>query len=90
MGNEAVVRLLPEKGAEPEAKDERDGGTPLSWAVENRHEAVVRLLLEKGAEPEAKDIHDGRTPLSRTAASGHKAVSATCSDTSAASSCCPN
>jgi ankyrin repeat protein len=37
------VRLLLEKGAEPDSKDS-DGQTPLSWATSRRHEAVVRLL----------------------------------------------
>ena len=48
-GHEAVVKLLLEKGAELEAKDEY-GRTPLSWAAGNGHEAVVKLLLEKGAD----------------------------------------
>ena len=48
-GHEAVVKLLLEKGAELETKD-NDGWTPLSWAAEKGHEAVVKLLLEKGAE----------------------------------------
>jgi len=43
------VKLLLEKGAELETKDEYYGRTPLSWAAENGHEAVVKLLLEKGA-----------------------------------------
>ena len=48
------MKLLLEKGAELESKDEY-GRTPLSWAAENGHEAVVKLLLEKGAELESKD-----------------------------------
>ena len=46
-GHEAVVKLLLEKGAELETKDD-NGRTPLSWAAENGHEAVVKLLLEQG------------------------------------------
>jgi ankyrin repeat protein len=57
-----VVKLLLEKGAELESKN-NDGQTPLSWAAGNGHEAVVKLLLEKGAELEIKDRNDGRTPL---------------------------
>ena len=41
-GQEAVVKLLLEKGAELESKDGW-GRTPLSWAAENGHEAVVKL-----------------------------------------------
>jgi ankyrin repeat protein len=56
------VKLLLEKGAELEAKDE-DSPTPLSWAARNGNEAVVKLLLERGAELETKD-EDSPTPLS--------------------------
>ena len=48
------MKLLLEKGAELETKDNDYGRTPLSWAAEKGHEAVVKLLLEKGAELEAK------------------------------------
>jgi ankyrin repeat protein len=71
-GYEAVVRLLLEKGADLETKDE-DGQTPLIWAARNGHEAVARLLLEKGAVLDAKN-EDGRTPLMLTAQNGHEAV----------------
>ena len=56
---EAVVKLLLDTGkVDVDCKD-RDGRTPLSWAVdgmplsrvaENGHEAVAKLLLEKGAK----------------------------------------
>jgi ankyrin repeat protein len=68
-----VVKLLLEKGAELESKDEDWGQTPLSWAAGSGHEAVVKLLLEKGAELESKDKY-GQTPLSWAARSGHEAV----------------
>jgi ankyrin repeat protein len=48
-GHEAVVKLLLERGAELEAKD-NNSRTPLSWAARYGHEAVVKLLLEKGAK----------------------------------------
>ena len=47
---EAVVKLLLEKGAELETKDDDNGWMPLSGAAGNGHEAVVKLLLEKGAK----------------------------------------
>jgi ankyrin repeat protein len=56
------VKLLLEKGAELETKD-KDGRTPLSWAVRNGYGAVVKLLLEKGTKLETKDDYS-RTPLS--------------------------
>jgi ankyrin repeat protein len=59
-GHEAVVKLLVEKCAELESKD-NSGGTPLLRAAGNGHEAVVRLLVEKGAELESKE-NEGRTP----------------------------
>jgi ankyrin repeat protein len=65
-GHEAVVRLLLERGANPESKD-KSGWTSLSWAAASGQEAVVRLLIEKGAGLGSKD-NEGRTPLSRAAA----------------------
>jgi ankyrin repeat protein len=59
-GHEAVVKLLLEKGAELDSKDNIYGRTPLSWAAKTGREAVVKLLLEKGAELDSKDIR-GRT-----------------------------
>jgi hypothetical protein len=73
-GHEAVVKLLLEKGAELESKDNGSGRTPLSWAAEKGHETVVKLLLEKGAELESKDKDEGRTPLWWAAVRGHEAV----------------
>jgi ankyrin repeat protein len=45
----SAVKLLLEKGAEPESNDDY-GQTPLLRAMEWRHKAVVMLLLEKGSE----------------------------------------
>ena len=73
QGHEAVVKLLLEKGAELESKDNINGRTPLSWAAIQGHEAVVKLLLEKGAQLESKDDF-GQTPLSWAAENGHEAV----------------
>jgi ankyrin repeat protein len=73
-GQEVVVRLLLENGADVKSKDGSDGRMPLSRAATNGHEAVVKLLLEKGADPESKDHYYGRTPLSWAAENGHEAV----------------
>jgi len=59
--HKAVVDLLLENGAELETKD-KNGRTPLLWAVIDQREAEVKLLLEKGADLETKD-KDGQTPL---------------------------
>ncbi|KAF1968539.1 ankyrin [Bimuria novae-zelandiae CBS 107.79] len=45
-GNEAVVKLLLDKGADLELKD-KYGRTPLLWAVAKGHKAVVKLLLDE-------------------------------------------
>jgi len=74
FGHEAVVRLLLEKAADPDSKDDTYGRTPLSWAAENGHEAVVKLLLEEGAALDSKDGWYGQTPLSRATEDGHEAV----------------
>jgi len=71
-GNVEVVKLLLNKGANVDVKD-NDGRTPLLWAAENRHEAVVRLLLDKGASVDAKD-NNSRTPLLWAAENGYEAI----------------
>jgi ankyrin repeat protein len=71
-GQEAVVRLLLENGAELDSKSQ-SGQTPLSWAAKKGHEAVVRLLLEKGAELDSKS-ESGQTPLLLAAENGHEEV----------------
>jgi ankyrin repeat protein len=59
-GHKAVVKLLLEKGARIEAKD-NSGRAPLLYAAENGH-AVIKLLLEYGADT-CSENPDGRTPL---------------------------
>lgn len=49
MGDEAEGKLLLEKSADLEAKDD-SGQTLLSRAAENGYESEVKLLLEKGAD----------------------------------------
>ena len=71
-GHKAVVKLLLERGADVESKDDA-GQTSLSRAAWNGHEAVVKLLLERGADVESKD-DAGETPLSWAARNGHEAV----------------
>jgi ankyrin repeat protein len=79
-GREGVVKLLLERGVDPDSKAsdwEFEDLTPLSWAAENGHEEVVKLLLEHGADPDSKangDLIGGRTPLSFAAGNGHKFV----------------
>jgi outer membrane protein assembly factor BamB len=49
-GHEEVVRLLLERGANPNVKDTFYNATPLTWAQSGKHYGVIGLLLEKGAE----------------------------------------
>jgi ankyrin repeat protein len=50
-----VARLLIEKGAEVDARDE-DGGTPLHTAAEEGSLDVARLLIEHGANTDGIDL----------------------------------
>ncbi|RYP56997.1 hypothetical protein DL770_010789 [Monosporascus sp. CRB-9-2] len=71
-GRLAVLKLLVEKGAQIEARD-NDNKTPLMLAAEYGHEAAAKLLVEKGAQIEAKD-NDGSTPLIFATWQGHEAL----------------
>ncbi|KAK3392746.1 hypothetical protein B0H63DRAFT_491065 [Podospora didyma] len=71
-GDEAVVKLLLDKGANIKAYGRRDR-TLLLWAVDKGHEAIVKLLLDKGADMEAYNWMD-RTPLLWAVEKGHEAV----------------
>jgi len=67
-----VVRLLLEKGANIEARD-NTGRTALHWAAERGREEVVQLLLDKGADIEAED-NARRTPWHWADQNGHEVV----------------
>ena len=51
VAHEPVVRLLLERGANPNVRDEGDVAYPLHFAAENQALPVIRLLLEHGADP---------------------------------------
>jgi len=50
-GHEPVVRLLLERGADPNVRDEGDDACPLHFAAERLDLPVIRLLIEHGADP---------------------------------------
>ena len=51
----AVTGCL-QAGADPKARDEAVGGTPLHWAARfNENPAVITALLDAGADPKARD-----------------------------------
>jgi ankyrin repeat protein len=71
-GNEAMVRLLVDSGADVKAKD-CDRETVLHWAAEGGNEAIVRLLVDSGADVKAKD-NRGKTVLHWAAERGNEAM----------------
>ncbi len=71
-GQEAVVKLLLDRGAEVEVPD-RNGQTPLFIAAARGREATVQLLLNIGAKINVQD-NAGDTPLSAAVICGQEAV----------------
>jgi len=66
-GHVEIVRLLLERGADPNKKDSFYAATPFRWAVNEGHVEIVRLLLDKGA-PAGPDllmggVHAGNVEL---------------------------
>ncbi|KAK4695704.1 hypothetical protein P7C71_g2097, partial [Lecanoromycetidae sp. Uapishka_2] len=62
-GDEVIVRLLLDKGADIEARSPSNG-TSLICAAERQHEAIVDILLQHGANVNAEDDF-GWKPLHR-------------------------
>ena len=60
-GNDDVVRVLLERGADINARTSTQR-TPLHIAVEKWHDEVVRMLLERGADVNARNMWQA-TPL---------------------------
>ncbi|KAI5815984.1 hypothetical protein BZA77DRAFT_264639 [Pyronema omphalodes] len=75
LGNNALVKLLLEKGADTEAYDS-DGYRPLLLAAEGGNEALVRLLLDADADIEAQKggRSQGTTALIGAASMGHYTI----------------
>ena len=49
-GNEPIVKLLLEAGADPNIKDSFYNATPLTWAIQNGHQEIAVLLFNQGGE----------------------------------------
>ena len=61
FGHVEIVKLLLERGANPNAKN-NIGRTPLHYAAQEGCVDVVRVLLERGADPWIAD-KGGHIPL---------------------------
>jgi ankyrin repeat protein len=72
QGNEALVRLLLDRGADVNAKD--GGNVTALHKASYGHPSVVRLLLERGADINAEDKGE-RRPLINAVKNGHDEVS---------------
>jgi len=64
------VRSLLSKGADVNAKNDFDGGTPLQIAADNGHIDIVEVLIASGANVNATNS-DGMTPLHKVFFGGY-------------------
>ena len=48
-GHREIVKLLLERGARSNIKDEYKF-TPLSWALKKRHTEIVKMLIDHGGK----------------------------------------
>jgi len=68
-GHPAIVKLLLERGAAPNARG-KYGVAPLHWAARHGQTEVGRILIENGADVNLKDF-DLETALYKAASRGH-------------------
>ena len=64
-GNIKVVKQHLAAGTDVNAKDRKEGWTPLYWAVRAGQKEIAELLIEAGADMNAKSSRKEWTPLYR-------------------------
>lgn len=55
-GHVEVVKLLLERGADPDVRDTFYRATPMSWAAPKGYTEIVRLLLDKGSKEKGQAL----------------------------------
>jgi hypothetical protein len=73
-GNQLIVRLLLEAGADPRQWDASGSVCPLHGCATYGEPLSCQLLLDAGADPDSPSSRLHLTPLHRAAAGGHNAV----------------
>lgn len=73
-GHLSVVRLLLERGADPNAREAGDNTYPLHWAAAQGNVAIVRALLDAGGDVHGfGDVHEGDVIGWATSENPHRA-----------------
>ena len=72
MGHVEIVRVLLERGANPDVQDGRER-TALHWGLKEGHLEVAELLLERGATANTADV-TGQAPLHLASREGHVVI----------------
>ncbi len=49
MGHTETAKMLIDKGADINAKDDKISLTALSWATQRGHTEIIEMLIDKGA-----------------------------------------
>jgi len=72
----AFVRILLDRGASMDVRDELLRSTPLGWACRWGRLEVAKIMLERGADPVEPDAELWATPHAWAEKAGHEAIDA--------------